>query len=169
MEQRIIYWTISSINQYSFIFAKSNQGLCYIDCNDHLYDSLKRWIKKHKLNDKLIQSKEPFILIIEKLKRYFKGEHIDFNEEIDLHGTCFQKSVWRNLQRIPYGKTITYSELAKQINRPKAVRAVANAIGANPLLIVIPCHRIIGKDGSLTGFRAGLKMKKELLSLESSS
>src|SRR5690625_6638419 len=78
-----------------------------------------------------------------------------------MNGTNFQIKVWKALQNIPYGQTANYSEIAEAINHPKAVRAVANAIGANPLLIFVPCHRVIGKDGSLTGFRAGIKLKKQ--------
>ena len=78
----------------------------------------------------------------------------------------FQKSVWQALLEIPYGKTVSYQDIAKKLGNPKASRAVAKAVGANPFLILIPCHRVIGSDGSLRGFRAGLELKKKLLALE---
>ena len=84
-----------------------------------------------------------------------------------LEGTDFQNRVWRALQRIPYGGTISYKQLAEEVGSPKAVRAVGAANGANPIPIIIPCHRVIGKDGSLTGFGGGLKLKRKLLELES--
>ena len=85
---------------------------------------------------------------------------------LDLYGTKFQKSVWTELQKIPFGETSTYSDIAEKINKPSAFRAVGSAIGANPVMIVIPCHRVIGKSGKLTGFRGGLLMKQKLLALE---
>jgi methylated-DNA-[protein]-cysteine S-methyltransferase len=86
---------------------------------------------------------------------------------LDLVGTDFQKKVWMALRQIPYGETISYKELAGAIGRPSAVRAVGAANGANPIPIIIPCHRVIGNDGSLTGFGGGLPLKKKLLELES--
>jgi methylated-DNA-[protein]-cysteine S-methyltransferase len=81
-------------------------------------------------------------------------------------GTPFQQSVWKNLTQIPYGQTWSYQQMAESINNPKAVRAVGGALNKNPISIIIPCHRVIGKDGSLTGFGSGLKTKKKLLELE---
>ena len=85
---------------------------------------------------------------------------------MDLHGTPFQQSVWKALQEIPYGQTVSYSDIAERIEKPNAVRAVGTAIGANPVLIIVPCHRVIAKSGKLSGFRAGLEMKEQLLGLE---
>ncbi len=85
---------------------------------------------------------------------------------LDPVGTPFQKSVWDELRRIPRGTTITYGELARRVGNPKSVRAVAQACGANPILMLVPCHRVIGADGSLTGFAAGVERKRALLDLE---
>lgn len=85
---------------------------------------------------------------------------------LDPVGTPFQKSVWDQLRRIPPGRTITYGELARRVGNPKSVRAVAQACGANPILMLVPCHRVIGADGSLTGFAAGVERKRELLRRE---
>ncbi|ETY73359.1 methylated-DNA--[protein]-cysteine S-methyltransferase [Lactiplantibacillus fabifermentans] len=101
------------------------------------------------------------------LTAYLQGRTQQINVPLDLsHGTTFQQLVWRGLQAIPYGTTTTYTDLAQQIDRPTAVRAVASAVGRNPLLIVVPCHRVLRKDGQLGGYRGGLTMKKALLTLE---
>ena len=96
------------------------------------------------------------------LKEYFEGKRKEFSFPYELSGTDFQKKVWHKLLDIPYGKTVSYKDVASAIGNEKVVRAVANAIGANKLLIVIPCHRVIGSNGKLTGFRGGID-KKELL------
>ncbi len=103
------------------------------------------------------------------LQEYFASKRMQFTFPFELIGTSFQKEVWNALEEIPYGKTCSYQEIAVKINRPKACRAVGGAIHRNPLLIVVPCHRVIGKKGDLVGFGYGLNMKKSLLSLEKSS
>lgn len=105
-------------------------------------------------------------IVDKQLDEYFINERKEFLLSIRLKGTEFQEKVWDELLKIPYGKTLTYQEVANNINKPKAVRAVANAIGKNKILIVVPCHRVIGKNGSLTGFSAGVDFKSKLLSNE---
>jgi methylated-DNA-[protein]-cysteine S-methyltransferase len=100
------------------------------------------------------------------LTDYFAGERTAFELPLDLVGTPFQLTAWRALARIPYGTTVTYAEQAGRIGRPAAIRAVGAANGANPVPIVLPCHRIIGSDGSLTGFGGGLELKRFLLDHE---
>lgn len=100
------------------------------------------------------------------LDQYFAGRRDRFEVTLAPHGTEFQRSVWEELTRIPPGTTASYGEIARRIGRPKAVRAVAQACGANPLPIVIPCHRVIGTDGSLTGFGGGVALKRRLLEIE---
>ncbi len=106
--------------------------------------------------------------ITSRLQAYFKGELIEFNDKIDPQGTPFQKQVWEMTRRIPYGKTQSYLWLAEQINRPRAARAVGQALGANPLPIIVPCHRVLTSSGELGGFGGGVEMKRSLLKLESS-
>jgi methylated-DNA-[protein]-cysteine S-methyltransferase len=108
----------------------------------------------------------PFAEAVRQLNAYFAGELTDFDLALAPLGTPFQLSVWRALQRIPYGETRSYGELARAIGRPKASRAVGAANGSNPLPIVIPCHRVIGSTGKLTGFGGGLDTKAALLALE---
>ena len=103
---------------------------------------------------------------IKQLEEYFAHKRKVFDIPLLMFGTDFQKSVWKGLISIPYGKTASYLELAKNIGNEKAVRAVASANGANAISILIPCHRIIGSDGSLTGYAGGLDVKKKLLMLE---
>nr|AGS51923.1 methylated-DNA--protein-cysteine methyltransferase [uncultured bacterium contig00002] len=100
------------------------------------------------------------------LGEYFNGKRKTFDLPLILHGTDFQVAVWKALQNIPYGKTRSYGELAAMTGNPKASRAVGMANNRNPIVIVIPCHRVIGSDGSLTGFGGGLELKQKLLELE---
>ena len=100
------------------------------------------------------------------LQQYFAGELKEFNLKLNPQGTDFQKRVWQTLLTIPYGKTASYMDLAKELGDPLAIRAVAAANGKNPLWILIPCHRVIGSDGSLTGYAGGLWRKKWLLDHE---
>jgi len=103
---------------------------------------------------------------LRQLREYFAGTRHEFDLNLDPDGTPFQKKVWEALQRIPYGITTSYGELAKSLGRPSASRAVGAANGKNPIAIVVPCHRVIGKDGSLTGYAGGLPVKRALLELE---
>ena len=100
------------------------------------------------------------------LEQYFAGKRTTFDIPLDLEGTEFQQQAWRALCRIPYGKTISYGQQAKNIKKPKAFRAVGSANGKNPIPIIVPCHRVVAGDGSLGGYSLGLKMKKQLLALE---
>ncbi|MBW1814287.1 MAG: methylated-DNA--[protein]-cysteine S-methyltransferase, partial [Deltaproteobacteria bacterium] len=100
------------------------------------------------------------------LRAYFNSELKQFDLTLAPEGTAFQKSVWKTLQDIPYGTVTTYQWVANQIGNPKAVRAVGGANGKNPIAIVIPCHRVIGSNGSLTGFGGGLDVKQRLINLE---
>ncbi|MBU6470462.1 MAG: methylated-DNA--[protein]-cysteine S-methyltransferase [Gammaproteobacteria bacterium] len=113
------------------------------------------------------QDEKPFRAVIQQLREYFDGERRSFDLPLAPAGTAFQLKVWHALRGIPYGKTWSYGELARRIKRPKASRAVGAANGQNPLPIIVPCHRVIGTDGSLTGFGGGLKIKQQLLELES--
>jgi len=113
------------------------------------------------------QDKAPFAEVVRQLQAYFRGELREFDVPLALQGTEFQRRVWNALRGIPYGETISYLQLAERIGNPKAVRAVGLANGSNPIPIIVPCHRVIGSDGSLTGFGGGISTKKKLLELES--
>jgi methylated-DNA-[protein]-cysteine S-methyltransferase len=105
--------------------------------------------------------------VLRQLAEYFAGDRTDFDIKLAPRGTPFQLDVWRTLQRIPYGETRSYADIARSIGRPTATRAVGAANGANPIPIIIPCHRVIGSNGSLTGFGGGIGVKRRLLDLES--
>lgn len=106
---------------------------------------------------------------VRQLKEYFEKKRTNFDLKLNPQGTEFQKKVWKELQRIPYGKTISYLDQSKRMKSPKAIRAIASANGKNPVWIIIPCHRVIGSDGSLTGYAGGIWRKKWLLEYESPS
>ncbi len=109
---------------------------------------------------------EPFKTVIKQLDEYFDGSRQDFDLPLRPQGTEFQRRVWQALQQIPYGGTWSYGELAKYVGNPKASRAVGAANGINPIPVIIPCHRVIGSNGKLTGFGGGLETKAFLLNLE---
>jgi methylated-DNA-[protein]-cysteine S-methyltransferase len=100
------------------------------------------------------------------LQEYFAGRRARFDVALAPRGTAFQQSVWRAIAKVPAGRTASYGDLARRIGRPSAVRAVGAAVGRNPLSVVVPCHRIVGSDGSLTGYAGGLERKRSLLALE---
>ncbi len=108
----------------------------------------------------------PFAPIAEQLDAYFKGELTTFDLPLNLHGTAFQKRVWNALLDIPYGATTSYGELAKELGNPTASRAVGLANGRNPISIIVPCHRVVGSTGSLTGYGGGIHRKRYLLDFE---
>ncbi len=109
---------------------------------------------------------QAFVFLKNQLEAYFRGSLRTFNVPHRLAGTEFQRKVWTELEFIPYGKTISYLELAKRLGDPKCLRAAGRANGANPISILIPCHRVIGSDGSLTGYGGGLERKQAMLELE---
>lgn len=121
--------------------------------------------------DRPVSNEIPLVLqeAVVQLQSYFEGKRTEFDLPLNPQGTEFQQKVWKGLLQIPYGKTMSYLELSKQLGDVKAIRAVAAANGKNPLWIVVPCHRVIGTDGSLTGYAGGLWRKKWLLELENPS
>ena len=121
----------------------------------------------HRLNSVILPGKNKHLDQVEdEIKQYFEGSRQGFEVEIDSPGTDFQAEVWTALKTIPFGQTRSYEAQATFLQKPKAVRAVASANGANRISIIIPCHRVIGKDGSLTGYGGGLERKQWLLDFE---
>ena len=113
-----------------------------------------------------VESSAPFKRAKQQLEAYFRGDLKDFDLPLSPAGTAFQRDVWKALRRIPYGKTVSYGELAKRLGKPTASRAVGAANGRNPLPIIVPCHRVVGSDGRLTGYYGGTHLKEFLLKLE---
>ena len=120
--------------------------------------------QKQKSSDNVPQS---LSAVVTQLKEYFNGQRTDFDLILNPQGTEFQQKVWQELTKIPFGSTVTYLDMAKRLGDPKCIRAAATANGKNPLWIIVPCHRVIGSDGSLTGYAGGLWRKKWLLAHES--
>jgi O-6-methylguanine DNA methyltransferase len=104
--------------------------------------------------------------VYRQLQEYFAGKRTVFTVPYALNGTSFQQAVWTQIAKIPYGQTVTYKDIAQAIDKPRAFQATGRAVGANPLAIIIPCHRVVGSNGELTGYAFGLEMKKALLNLE---
>ena len=125
--------------------------------------------QKLKREASWVKDAAPLAYAIEPLQAYFSGEKVAFDVPLSLHGTAFQRSVWAALQTIPYGQTVSYGDIARMIDQPGASRAVGMANNANPIPIIVPCHRVIGADGSLTGFGGGLPAKTKLLQMESAN
>lgn len=163
---RVIHWSQLEFDHWRIHVAATEQGLCYVGSHGAPLKQLITWSNKYLPDYTLIQNEHLMQRYVTELSEYFAGEREQFTLPMQLHGTAFQQEVWQALQDIPYGETVSYSEIAGRIQRPSAVRAVGTAIGTNPIAIVIPCHRVIGKNGQLTGYRGGLEMKKQLLALE---
>jgi len=150
-----------------FIIGSFDNKICMIDWKYRkMRNSIDARILK-SLNAKFVEKETPIIEeTINQLDEYFNLERKRFDIPLLTVGTPFQQSVWEALLKIPYGTTSTYLQLSKDIQNKKAVRAVANANGANAISIIVPCHRIIGTNGELTGYAGGLGVKKKLLELE---
>ncbi|MNP30712.1 Methylated-DNA--protein-cysteine methyltransferase [compost metagenome] len=146
----------------------STRGLCHIEFGPYsdCSDALNRWIQRYYKGSQMAASKEALSAASQQLKEYFAGERKQFDLRLDLQGSEFQRKVWNALLTIPYAETASYKDIAELIGQPKAVRAVGGANNKNPIPIIVPCHRIIGANGSLVGYGGGLSIKESLLSLE---
>ena len=151
----------------NFILGSFNNKLCLLDFRYRkMRTTVDNRLKKGLKAEFIEQDDEILKETRKQLDEYFNVTRKDFDIPLVMVGTDFQKSVWDGLLKVPYGTTSSYLQLAKDIDNEKAVRAVANANGANSMAIIIPCHRIIGTNGELTGFGGGLPLKKRLLKLE---
>lgn len=150
------------------VAVKSNAGLCNLQFGawPTVQSRLISWTRRWYHLPNLTIQEQAFADERKELEQYLQGKREHFTFRIDLQGTSFQLQVWHALTQIPYGQTTTYQEIAHRINNPMAMRAVGLANHMNPLLLVIPCHRVIGKNGSLVGYRGGLRCKQQLLELE---
>lgn len=148
--------------------VSTSKGVCKIEFGgiDETITNIQVWVKKHFLKSEMVREDEQIKFIAGQLDDYFNGIRFSFDVPLDLHGTPFQKKVWDALGRIPHGETRSYKEVAESMNAVKAVRAIGNANNKNPLPILIPCHRVIGSNGSLVGYGGGLKRKQYLLDIE---
>jgi methylated-DNA-[protein]-cysteine S-methyltransferase len=169
MEQsndHFIYWTRLIHEQWNMYIVATAQGLCYVGSQNKGMEELENWAKKRLPSHELIENALKMQSYTKGLIDYLTGKSKSFSEPVDLHGTPFQMDVWKALQEIPYGQTVSYTDIAVRIQKPGSVRAVGTAIGANPVLITVPCHRVLAKSGALAGYRGGIEMKEQLLALE---
>jgi len=146
--------------------AATAAGICAVGIGTKQPDAFFAWLASHLGPEPPREDAKALSLALAQLREYFSRIRREFDLPLEVRGTPFQKAVWAQVARIPYGATTTYGEIAQRVGRPEAARAVGAAVGANPLSIFIPCHRVIGADGSLTGYGGGLEMKAALLQLE---
>ena len=164
--ENIVHWMLLNRGPWTMYIAATADGLCFVGSQHAPFEELAKWVKKQLPTYELSENEYVMKPYATELMDYLEGRRTEFTLPMDLHGTAFQQAVWKVLQEIPYGQTVSYTDIAEQIQKPNAVRAVGTAIGANPVLITIPCHRVIAKSGKLTGYRGGLEMKEQLLGLE---
>jgi AraC family transcriptional regulator of adaptative response/methylated-DNA-[protein]-cysteine methyltransferase len=161
---RILYTTISTTLGPLGI-ALAPKGLCAIQLKGEM-PTMKRDLERRFPGAELVRDDEGMASAAAVVRGWIDGSEPVAPPPLDLRGTPFQRRVWRAIARIPRGQTISYAELARQAGNPRAIRAAAQACGANPVPLLVPCHRVIAKDGSLGGFGGGLDMKRKLLARE---
>ncbi len=163
--QKIYCTSFESIIGQIFI-ASTEKGVCKISIPKESKKEFFKWLENSFSSDSIVENKSKNRETIEQLTRYFSGKLAKFTCNIDIIGTPFQIKVWKELSKISYGTTVSYKYIGKKIGLKNGFQAVGQAVGANPLAILIPCHRVTGSDGSLTGYAAGIKTKEFLLRLE---
>jgi methylated-DNA-[protein]-cysteine S-methyltransferase len=156
----IKYYSEETISQINIAVLASSKGIKKI-----FFNPTKEITELNSATK--LRSDDPYLFgIFDQFKEYFAGTRREFDVPLDIEGTDFQKRVWNELQKIPYGKTISYKSLSEKLGDVKAIRAVGKANGQNPIAIIIPCHRVIGANGNLVGYASGLAIKEKLLHLE---
>jgi len=158
-------YNVFTIEGHTYLLAATDQGLSFVGSQDRGMSELKLFYPEvTELTDNIAKLE----VVAQQLKEYLTGRRTEFDLKTDVKGTEFQKTVWQQLQQIPYGQTTDYSKIAEKIGHPQAYRAVGTAVGRNPLLMIVPCHRVLTKSGLIGGYRGGTAMKRELLTLEGS-
>ncbi|HML64388.1 MAG TPA: methylated-DNA--[protein]-cysteine S-methyltransferase [Dysgonomonas sp.] len=166
-EKHVIDFTRIETDLGTMVVCATDKGVCLLEFSDRkgLETELKQLAKYHNAN--IVQGQNKYFKQLkEELDAYFEGRLKEFKVPLDISGTDFQKQVWQALVEIPYGTTSSYLRQAEVLGKPSSVRAVANANGMNKIAIIIPCHRVVGSDGSLTGYAGGLWRKRKLIDLE---
>lgn len=162
---RTIEYIHVNINSHCFYLGKEKGAYVFVGSEGKAFDEIYHFFGGKNITYVKGDEKD-FQEAIKQFEAYYSGELRKFDLPIAYSGTPFQIAVWEELQHIPYGETITYKQLAKILKKEKAVRAIASAVGKNPLLVLIPCHRVLGSDGKLRGYRGGLGIKQALLAQE---
>jgi O-6-methylguanine DNA methyltransferase len=156
-----LYGSVIGWEGWTFRILSSPAGVRWIELNPTSFEDLAARLDARILPDDTVNA-----AVLQQLHDYLRGESTAFDVPLDLRGTEFQRAVWDALRTIPYGEVRAYGEIAKAIDRPRASRAVGQALASNPVPIVIPCHRVVAATGGLTGFGGGLPLKERLLHLE---
>jgi O-6-methylguanine DNA methyltransferase len=169
----VLYTTRLDTPFGSLRVVSSEKGLVYIELPNESGRGFEGWKKTHARDAKVVEGRPANTVntasedAINQLLEFTKGERREFTMDLDLRATAFQLAVYQRVAKIGYGETLSYSDIANAIGKPKAVRAVGAANGANPIPLVIPCHRVIARGGALQGYAGGLKLKARLLAMES--
>jgi O-6-methylguanine DNA methyltransferase len=163
--KRVLYaWAHTEIGRV--LVASTWKGVCFTALSGtNPMVHLEAWVAKHEPGATLVEDRRTMRPVLEQIAAYARGDRKRFDVHLDLRGTAFQRSVWDADRRIPYGQTRTYADVARAIGKPRAVRAVGGANGKNPVPLLVPCHRIVARDG-IGGFTGGLHHKRRLLALE---
>jgi O-6-methylguanine DNA methyltransferase len=148
--------------------ASTELGLAYVELPHSSGRGMRDWMARHVPECRCVDAAGPNAAAIEQILEYLASERTHFDIPLDLRGTPFQRTVWDALLKIPYGESCSYAEVARAIGRPNAQRAVGSANNANPVSLVVPCHRVIAADGSLGGYGGGQDLKARLLAMERS-
>lgn len=162
----MVYCTSFDSKMGLIYVASTDKGVCKVSVPRQTKRDFFRWLREHFDDSEVTDNKSRNREAMDQLNRYFNGKLAKFTCSIDLIGTPFQIRVWKELMRIPYGTTISYKQLAKRLGTSRGFQAVGRANAMNPVPIIVPCHRVLGTDGSLVGYAAGVKTKEFLLKLE---
>jgi len=170
MTDETIVWAAMKSRIGTIRVAATSRGVCKIALGKETAADFFGWLKR-RIGDAPRRPERSGIvaMALDQIVEYLNGTRHEFDLPLDLRGTEFQRSAWSAVAGIPYGQTRTYAQIAQTIGQPLAVRAVGAANGANPLPLVVPCHRVLGSDGSLTGYGGGLDVKQRLLEMERQS
>ncbi len=160
-----VRYAIGESSLGSVLVAASDRGICVVFLGDD-DDALIAELQKNFPHAELADDDSEFRKMLKAVIHVIEHPETPFTVPLDIHGTDFQKSVWKELRKIPAGKTATYSDIAARIGKPLAVRAVATACASNQIAVLIPCHRVVGKDGGMAGYRWGVPRKKAILEKE---
>ncbi|HZJ95079.1 MAG TPA: methylated-DNA--[protein]-cysteine S-methyltransferase [Thiopseudomonas sp.] len=164
-QSTVIEFSIIEDDFASILVATTERGVCAVVLGDTATEVLAD-LQKRLPKAQLINNNQALAPLLKNITDFLAAPLTPFDFPLDIQGSAFQKRVWAILQSIPVGKTLSYSEIAERLNNPKAVRAVANACAANPLALVIPCHRVLRSDGGISGYRWGVERKRALLAKE---
>ena len=159
-------WSAHETQIGTVYIASTEKGISKITIPGQSKREFMGWLERHADGGGIVEGPKRHRRVIDELNRYLSRRLVRFHARLDPIGTDFQKQVWRELKKIRYGTTISYKELSRRVGKPGAYQTVGRANGANPLPIVIPCHRVIGSDNRLVGYAAGVKTKEFLLRLE---